>query len=55
MDAVRGISRLAREHSPKNKGLRFYNPRKSRGDVKAYIISSSFDPILSNQDCHGAS
>ena len=63
---VRDTSGQAREHSPENKeGYIFIIKEKvGRGednllphfwaDVKAYILSSSFDPIWSNWDCHGA-
>ena len=61
---VRNTSRQARECSPENKeGYVFIIKEKvdweenhlshSWVDVKAYLISSSFDPIWSNWECHG--
>ena len=63
---VRDTSWQAREYSPENKeGYVFIIREKleqeedyllphSWVDIKAYIIISSFDPIRSNWDCHGA-
>ena len=63
---MRDTSWTAGEHSPENKeGYIFIIKEKvgrgehhllpqSWADVKAYIISSSFDPSWSNPDCLGA-
>ena len=63
---MRETSGQARERSPENKeGYIFiiqgkvgrgedHLPPHSSVDVKAYIISSSFDPVRFNRDCHGA-
>ena len=63
---MRATGGQARERSPKNKEGYIFIIKEKVGreedhflphscvDVKAYIISSSFDHICSNWDCHGS-
>ena len=63
---MRATGGQARERSPKNKEGYIFIIKEKVGreedhllphswvDIKAYISSSSFDPIWSNWDCHGA-
>ena len=56
---VRDTSRQAREHSPEDKEGYVFVIKEDHPlphfwvDVKAYVIISSFDPILFNWGCHG--